>query len=74
MAKLTLDNPYFWAGLSGVCNSIVNGTAPGDCTTMTEEALALFYELAEMTPKQMMQLAWAIYEMKRNEAREEGRV
>lgn len=70
MAKLTINNPYFWAGLSGICNSIVNGTAPGDCALMTEEALAVFSELAKLTPQQMLQLAWAMEEMKRNEAKE----
>lgn len=75
MAKtLTMDNPYFWAGLSGVCDQIVKLTAPGDCCAMPAEALALFSEIAEMTPKQMIQLALAIREMKANTAREEARV
>lgn len=74
MDKLTMDNPYFWAGLSGVCDQIVKLTAPGDCCTMPAEALALFSEIAELTPKQMIQLALTIYKMKENNAREEARI
>ena len=68
MAKLTMDNPYFWAGLSGVCTSIVNSTAPGDYTIMTEKALALFAEIAYMTTQQMFQLALAIWEANQDKA------
>ena len=69
MAKLTINNPYFWAGLSGICNSIVNGTAPGDCALMTEEALAVFSEIANLSPAEMLKLAWAMDEFKNYEAR-----
>lgn len=70
MANLTINNPYFWAGLSGICDSIVKGTAADDYALMTEDALALFTEIANLTPKQMIQLALTMWEMEQDEAKE----
>ena len=66
---MTMDNPYFWAALSGACMQIVNLTAPGDCCPIPAEVLELFDELGKMSGRDMCLLAQAMMdEKKRKEA------
>ena len=53
----TIDNPYFWAELSGICKYIEKNRNEDGTVWVSDDTMALISTLAAITAKEMIGLS-----------------